>query len=96
MTNSDLPWNEITESLLSESKTPEDYLMDKDIFRAMSEEALTLCKIIINAPNELYNSQKMNQINWKKVYNLCRKEHNWTRDKVKLIRMEIRLMLVRW
>jgi len=88
-------WVDIYKIDLPETKTPEDYLMEKDIFRLLSDEAAFLCKLIVDLPNEMFAGNDLNRVNWKKLYSICKDKKHWNKNKVDRLKNEIRKAVLR-
>ncbi len=85
---------DVSNILLPDIRTPEDLLMEKDIFRVLSDEASFLCNLILNTPEEVY-SIRYDKLNWNRIYAVCRKKKQWSKIKVDELRREIRRKLKR-
>jgi len=86
-------WGQYTDVYKMEipvSKTPEDYLLEKDVLRLLSEDAKFLCGLIVSLPNEMYAVNNLEQINWGKLCVVCREKRKWGRTKVKRVLGEIK------
>lgn len=88
-------WLDVSKMEIPDVKTPEDYLMEKDILRLLSNEALFLCKLIAGLPNEMYSGNDYNRVNWKKVYSICKEQRHWKKDKVDRLKNEIKRAISR-
>ena len=75
------PWVDINSVEVPETKTPEDYLIEKDVLRILSKEAQFLCQTIVSLPNEFYRLDR-DQINWGKLCAYCKEQKHWGRGKV--------------
>ena len=77
------------------TKTPEDYLLEKDILRLLSDDAKFLCSLIASLPNEMYAGNNLSQINKKRLWAVCREKKRWGRGKVDRVMMEIKRKIER-
>ncbi len=82
-------WENVDKIEIPYTKTPEDYLLEKDVFRVMSSDARFLCNLVMQLPDELYSMRDTYRVNLTRLFKLCKEQKDWSRTKVNRVLAEI-------
>ena len=91
--NEDENWQDIDSvELVSHTPSPEDILISKEKFRALSDEAKDLVKLIFNCPSEFFclDNGRIKKIKFQKY---CKRERGWSKNHTELLKFEVGLFL---
>lgn len=80
-------WVDIYKIEIPYTKTPECILIEKEWLKGLSKEGRELVNIILSCPEECFFSN--GRIMGGKIKDLCKKEKDWERNKVKEVIKEV-------